>query len=421
MKSFQRMLIAATTVLMASCLLWAGVGIEVTPGGWDIGKGSAGTWQSQQITANNIGNESAMLKIRATDTQNWALSETPSLDVYALSVGDGVTWVPVGLTDTTLLPSLAASAQHNFQMRFQSPTSVTDRTLSAVQSSNVTFSVGILLFQHSTTYMLIREFSDTGIFLSIACDSTHNMVYVYDHASYEIKKYDVNGNFVTKWGGYGSGDEQFIGFARLVIDEARDIIYVLDNGNKRVSKYNSSGEFLGMLVSNIYPSRIALDNLGNIYIGTEDRKILKYDISGTLIMQIDDAARIEYSPDYQEAVTGIVIDAYGNIYISVDIEIGGDGSYVRKYDNQGNFITEWFVGYYVIDICIDSRGYLFVIQGSEGRTLKIYTLGGTFISEIVGSAFWTQLSGIDIANDSNMFLIGFDSYPLFRIRIYAPQ
>ncbi len=42
----------------------------------------------------------------------------------------------------------------------------------------------------------------------IAVDSSNN-VYVADSGNYRVEKFDSNGNYLTQWGSYGSGNGQF--------------------------------------------------------------------------------------------------------------------------------------------------------------------------------------------------------------------
>src|SRR4051812_6490675 len=49
--------------------------------------------------------------------------------------------------------------------------------------------------------------------------------------------------YVTQWGGYGSGDGQFILPAGVATDSA-GYVYVVDQNNNRIQKFSSSGTFL---------------------------------------------------------------------------------------------------------------------------------------------------------------------------------
>ncbi len=51
-----------------------------------------------------------------------------------------------------------------------------------------------------------------------------------------VKKFDSNGNFITKWGSYGKGDGQFRDPEHLAVDQEGNV-YVSDRKNDRINKF----------------------------------------------------------------------------------------------------------------------------------------------------------------------------------------
>ncbi len=75
-------------------------------------------------------------------------------------------------------------------------------------------------------------------------DSSDN-VYVNDIGPNEIKKYDDNGNFITKWGSMPEGELD----VPLSHPHGNEVdnegnIYITDQNNKRVVKFTSNGTFI---------------------------------------------------------------------------------------------------------------------------------------------------------------------------------
>ncbi|HLD83394.1 MAG TPA: 6-bladed beta-propeller [archaeon] len=69
----------------------------------------------------------------------------------------------------------------------------------------------------------------------IAVDLDGN-VYVSNSRESNIQKFDSTGNFITEWGGLGSGDGQFDLPVGVVVDSATNI-YVVDKNNYRIQKF----------------------------------------------------------------------------------------------------------------------------------------------------------------------------------------
>ena len=106
-------------------------------------------------------------------------------------------------------------------------------------------------------------------------------VYVADTYNHRIQKFDSSGNFLLKWGSpriingihLGSaGDGQFNNPYGVAVDDSGNV-YVSDSSNQRVQKFDSSGNFItkwgsfgtedGQLK---LPNGVAVDNSGNVYV-----------------------------------------------------------------------------------------------------------------------------------------------------------
>jgi tripartite motif-containing protein 71 len=68
-------------------------------------------------------------------------------------------------------------------------------------------------------------------------------LYVVDRWNHRIKKFTSDGQFITKWGSYGSDDEEFDGPKDLATNDSGNV-YVVDAGNNRVQKFTSDGQFV---------------------------------------------------------------------------------------------------------------------------------------------------------------------------------
>jgi DNA-binding beta-propeller fold protein YncE len=107
----------------------------------------------------------------------------------------------------------------------------------------------------------------------ITTDS-HNNVYVVDYGNNRVQKFDSDGNFISKWGSIGKGDGEFDAPIHIIAD-SQDNLYVVDSGNQRVQKFDSDGNFITKWYVTLpekdfnWPSGIAMDSQDNIYLGEE--------------------------------------------------------------------------------------------------------------------------------------------------------
>ncbi len=105
----------------------------------------------------------------------------------------------------------------------------------------------------------------------IAADSFGN-VYAADPLNNRIQKFDSWGNFIGKWGSYGSGDGEFDRPNSVAVDSSGNV-FVVDAGNCRIQKFDSAGKFLGKWGSSgggygqfQSPWDIAVDTSGNVFV-----------------------------------------------------------------------------------------------------------------------------------------------------------
>ena len=179
-------------------------------------------------------------------------------------------------------------------------------------------------------------------------------VYVSDTNNNRIQVFNNMGLYFHQWGSAGSGNGQFSSPYGLDIDAARNV-YVADSGNARIQKFNDAGTYITEWFTSDIPVDTAVDDLGNVYVATNSNDYLKkYTDTGTLIFSKE-----------CPGIKGIDVDPDKNIYVSVYGEFK-----VKKYDSNGNYLTE-FGGTYgtgdgefrgPIDIAVAATGEVFVLD-----------------------------------------------------------
>ncbi|WP_048103871.1 PKD domain-containing protein [Methanofollis liminatans] len=176
-------------------------------------------------------------------------------------------------------------------------------------------------------------------------------VYVADSGNNRIQKFDANGTFITKWGGWpvGYGDGQFSGLRGIAVDED-GFIYVADAEEyviARIQKFDSNGTFITKWGSYgtgagefMDPQGVATDPFGNVYVTDGyGGRIQKFDISGTFIatwVSDDKGVGQLLSPSC------IATDDAGNVYVT-SFDLYTASSDIRKFTGNGIFITTWGV------------------------------------------------------------------------------
>ena len=203
-----------------------------------------------------------------------------------------------------------------------------------------------------------------------------NNVYVVDGERDIVQKFDNDGNFILKWGGTGNENGEFNEPQGITID-SNSIVYVADYKNHRIQQFTTDGEFLssfgkygfgdGKLKTPvdvaIYGDFIYVSDPGNY-------KIEKYSSDGIVLESFD----YKFG-GFPVRPGGLTVDPNGDIYF-VDaakyrvIKINSDGRTLASWggigQGDGKFIEPK-------DVVLDNRGYIFVLDSSNGLVQKFET------------------------------------------------
>ncbi len=306
---------------------------------------------------------------------------------------------------------------------------------------------------------------------SIAIDNAGNL-YIADRGNHVIRRVGLDGNIMTfagtgQLGSSGDGgparDASFNEPTGLAFDSIGNL-YVADSQNNRIRKISSSGiittvvgtgaqDFSGdggqaVLASLNFPTAVAIDKDGNLYVAdTDNNRIRKVTIDG-MIRSIAGITVDGFSGDDGQATEaelnypmGIAVDATGNVYIA---DTGNHR--VRKIAANGIISTvfgtgaEGFSGddglgvnaqlYSPNGIALDASGNLYVADQLNHRIRKLATDGK--VSTVVGSgvsgaivggtdARLIQLNapgGVAFDTTGNIFIADTENHRVVRVKNY---
>ncbi len=199
-----------------------------------------------------------------------------------------------------------------------------------------------------------------------------------------LQKLDSFGQYVSKFGSFGSGNGQFY-YPTGIVADSSDNIYVVDTGNNRILKFSSSGQYVSQFGSSgsgngqfSSPRDIGIDSFGNIYIAdTDNNRILKFSSSGQYVSQFGSSGSgiAQFSSPF-----AIAVDSSDNIYVADRLN-----HRIQKFDSTGNYILQfgsYGTGdgqfYYPIGIGIDSLDNVYV---SGVNNVQKFTSSGEYISK----------------------------------------
>ncbi|RXZ82094.1 6-bladed beta-propeller [Paenibacillaceae bacterium] len=222
--------------------------------------------------------------------------------------------------------------------------------------------------------------------VAIKIDNGGNM-YVADYGTHRIVKLDANGDFLTEWGGLGSGDGQFNYPSGIAFDNNANV-YVVDRQNHRIQKFDSEGNYLTKWGSVGFndgefrnPANIEIDgNTSIVYVTDRDNhRVQKFDLNGQFLGKWGSygTGDGEFNRPY-----GLAIDQNGIVYVTES-----ENHRIQKFNTDGTYISQWGSHgdgngqfRHPFDIAVDNSGYAYVSDAQNNRVQK-FDLDGTYISQ----------------------------------------
>ena len=175
--------------------------------------------------------------------------------------------------------------------------------------------------------------------VQIIADADENL-FVSDEALHRISSFDMEGEFLGKWGEQGSEDGQINGPSGIAFDAEGNIL-VVDTLNHRVQKFTREGKFISKWGSfgsepgqfNM-PWGIHVDELGDVYVvDWRNDRVQKFSADGEFIFEIGSSG----SGDGQfNRPTGVAVDSDGDIYVA---DCGNNR--VQLFNEQGRYIQKF--------------------------------------------------------------------------------
>lgn len=252
-------------------------------------------------------------------------------------------------------------------------------------------------------------------------------IYVADMYHHRILKYDVTGNFMNSWGGYGGADGELIQPLAVAVD-SNDDVYVGDTYNHRIQKFNADGNFIGKWGESgledgklLAIQDIAVDAYDDVYVIT-GKVMQKFTADGRWLMtignQLCNHAGEPACTDsgFFENPGGVAVDADGYIYVTdrgqnVINKFASDGSFVMRWGEMGSDPGKL---YYPTSLAIDDLGRIYVLDRYNYR-IQVFAADGSFISEFAQFPETLSITGLDMDQANQLYVIDGGAY---HIKIY---
>jgi DNA-binding beta-propeller fold protein YncE len=244
----------------------------------------------------------------------------------------------------------------------------------------------------------------------IGIAASGDVVYVTDKYGGRVFKLTSRGDVIASWGGQGSGSGQFDYPSGIAVDHVGNV-YVVDVGNKRIQIFDSSGAFLRLFPTNVerndsWPMyyAIAIANDGKIYVSDpRNGRICTFGNDGR------PAGDIPVGQEYE--AHGLAICPDGKLAATArSFEWHGVRKYDgRKYTQYGSFGSNG-PGHFLMPtgLAVDPvRGWVYVADFWDCRIDK-FSLSGELLSSwgrhgTAGDEFYL-IEGIGLDSAGNVYV-----------------
>ncbi len=287
----------------------------------------------------------------------------------------------------------------------------------------------------------------------------NDKIYI-NYSSYTVKSYELNGTYISSFGGYGTTDDKIQNISGLSVDMQGNS-YVTDSNAKKIKLFDSNGTFVkaygtsiqaGQLVGafdvvaggeNIYvvdgetnslnifnsdgnvtkvgsfgtdngnfnqPRYIAYSpNSGYVYVSDNSYRFQIFESNGTFVKSVGDYG-YDSGDDFSSTQNSLafynsklyVVDEY-NYKVKIFDENGTYLSYIGGYGvEDGNFSN-----YPTLVAVANDKIYVY----SHGSGIKIFDVNGNFLSKFsLTSGSFTDMS---IGSDGNIYMLSYGSLSIY--------
>jgi sugar lactone lactonase YvrE len=228
----------------------------------------------------------------------------------------------------------------------------------------------------------------------VAVDAKGN-VWVADGGNSRVEEFDAEGKFIRKFGSYGTANGQFsAGGPEGIAIDAKGHVWLADTYNSRLQEYGENGEFIksvgtfgtgkGQLGN---PTGVAIGPGGNIWVADwGDNRVSEFGEAGEFIRQFGSLGSGSGQFKRPDAIS---VDAAGNVWVA-DEENGR----VERFTETGEFLSQFgtrgsekgqFGFAFPIGLASDSQGEIWVGDSNNNRVQKWKAGGSSSAAEYVSS------------------------------------
>jgi tripartite motif-containing protein 71 len=165
-----------------------------------------------------------------------------------------------------------------------------------------------------------------------------------------IQKFTAVGDFLIKWGSYGSEDGEFL-IPTAIVTDSEGNIFVADRNyvsetkvvTSRIQKFSPEGEFIWKLYSSgtftngeldFYALGLAVDGEDTLYVVSSMPILVhKFNTDGELLSEWN---YFDSTVDILPVPNTITADREGNVYVTME-----PTSQIKKFTSNGEFLTQW--------------------------------------------------------------------------------
>lgn len=252
-----------------------------------------------------------------------------------------------------------------------------------------------------------------------------NRVYTTENDGYRVQIFDLDGNFVGKFGSFGTGSGYFYAPRQAVVDSLLHF-YVVDSENDRVAVFGSNYLPLSSFGSDgsgnqnfKNPWRLALnDTTHMLYVADySNDRVCQWTTAGTFVRTFGTHG----TGNGQFVIpSGVAVDSTGTVYVT------DSGNHrVQKFTGDGVYLAKWNVGPSTSAMSMGAiaagGGYIFVEDGAYG-VIRKYTSSGTelcqFGSTGTGNGQFDSIDGVAV-DDSGRVFVSDGQLPTSRIQRFV--